>query len=150
MYVIICEKAFLAAFSIFNNLCYAKAGVNETGLYYRSLLGLQNPTFECFNLYQNNSKCSQKYDSIWPTGIWHDNEILLTINEQSKGMSLYSFIVSIAYTSLVYNIPCDREIIIYLGPPLEHVVTRNHPVLIILHVLPRPGVISKCPPNINL
>ena len=43
------------------------------------------------------------------------------------------------------------EKIVVIFPPQIFFVTRNHlPLFIVLHLLPRPGVISKCPPNINL
>ena len=50
------KNAIFAKCSSFNNLHNAKVGVNETVVYYRSLLGLQSPTCNILDFIQNNRK----------------------------------------------------------------------------------------------
>ena len=62
--------------------------VNETAVYCRLLLGLQSPTLNFLDLIQQE-KALQKYNYImWLIWIWHENNILLAINDKFKGWTL--------------------------------------------------------------
>ena len=96
---------FFSNVSSLNNLYNARAEVNETVVYCRSVLWLQSSTPNVMDLIPKNRTSLHKYNNIfWPTPIGHENEMLLTIME-----GLYRPQYYLEYTPVLSVTACELE-----------------------------------------
>ena len=76
------KKAVCAKTLSFNNPYIARIKEDETGIYCRSILGLQSPTLNFYDLIQSNRKfCKIILTPLWPTWIGHEHDILLPLKK---------------------------------------------------------------------